>query len=151
MQDKLQLALPTFDYRLQHKEGKAYIFDAIRKKYVKLEPEEWVRQHFLHFMIKSGYSAGLIKIESGHRFNSLQKRTDIVAYNRQAAPFLLVECKAPNVKIDRKVLQQVVNYNRTLKAPFLAVTNGLEHYYFSIDFEKSAYEQLTQLPDYPLQ
>ncbi len=148
MQDKLQLNLPTYDYKLQFKRDKPYIFDIIRKKYIRLEPEEWVRQHFVNYMIQNGYPTGLIKIESGHQFNNLLRRTDIVAYNREAKAYLLVECKSPDVNIDKKVLQQVANYNRTLKAPFLAVTNGLKHFFFRIDFKNSSYQTLTELPPF---
>ncbi|MEM1137492.1 MAG: type I restriction enzyme HsdR N-terminal domain-containing protein, partial [Bacteroidota bacterium] len=142
------LNLPTFEYSIKKENGKTYIFDAVRKKYVKLEPEEWVRQHFIHYLSTAGYPKSLLKIESGHTYNTLYKRSDIIAFNRVGKPFLLVECKSPEVSINQKVFTQVANYNRTIKAPYLAVSNGLIHYFFQIHFETNSYQPLDTLPKF---
>jgi len=149
MQGKLALNLPEFEYRLEHRQNKPYIFDIIRKKYVKLDPEEWVRQHFIHYLINNSYPASLIKIEAGHQFNFMQKRTDIVAYDRDINPFLLVECKSPDIQLSQKVFEQAANYNRSLKAPMLAISNGLQHFFSHIDFKNGSYQMLDNLPDFP--
>lgn len=149
MQGKLSLNLPAFDYKLEHRQNKPYIFDIIRKKFVKLNPEEWVRQHFIHYLIGKGYPASLIKIEAGHTFNNLQKRTDIVAYDRNINPFLLTECKSPDIVLSQKVFEQAANYNRSLKAPMLAISNGLQHFFSHIDFKTDSYQMLDNLPEFP--
>ena len=148
MSNKLTLNLPSFSYKIKHENGMPYILDVIRKKYIKLEPEEWVRQHFIHYIISEGYPKSLLKVERGHRFNTLNKRSDILAFNREGNPYLLVECKSPDIAITQKVFEQVANYNRTIKAPYLAVTNGLQHYFCEINFEKSSYKMLDGLPNY---
>ncbi len=127
----IQLNLPTFDYKLTKIEGKPYIFDPIRRKYVAASPEEWVRQHVLNWlMVVHQYPRSLIKSESGLQVNRLSKRTDIVVYDRAAKPFLLVECKAPNILLSDDTFGQAVNYNKTLKAPYILLSNGIEHLIF---------------------
>ncbi len=142
----MQLNLPSFDFKVEHREGKPYIFDVVRKKYVKLDPEEWVRQHFIHYLLQKGYPRSLMKIEGGHQFNRLQKRSDILVYNRQGQPFLLVECKAPAVKISNKTFWQAGIYNQTCHAPYLVVTNGLSHYFCKVDFVQKTCSFLPDLP-----
>ncbi|MDP5120322.1 MAG: type I restriction enzyme HsdR N-terminal domain-containing protein, partial [Spirosomaceae bacterium] len=101
------LTLPKFDYKITESDGKSVIFDIIRKKNIVLTPEEWVRQHVIHLLIANyGYSRGLFQVEKGTSYNSLQKRTDIVVYNREGSPHLLVECKAPEIKINQYVVEQ---------------------------------------------
>lgn len=102
------------------------IFDVIRKKYIVLTPEEWVRQHFIHFLINSyKYPKSLMKVESGLKYNNLQKRSDIQVYTRKGHPFLVVECKASNVKLDSKVIDQAALYNKSIGADYIIVTNGM--------------------------
>lgn len=102
------------------------IFDVIRKKYIVLTPEEWVRQHFIHFLINSyKYPKSLMKVESGLKYNNLQKRSDIQVYTRKGHPFLIVECKASNVKLDSKVIDQAALYNKSIGADYIIVTNGM--------------------------
>jgi len=114
-----------------------------------LTPEEWVRQHFVQYLIRvKGYPKSLIKLEGGLRLHGMQKRSDIVVFNTQGQKILMVECKAPDVVIDQKVFDQIARYNITHRIKLLAVTNGLQHYYCSIDFENSKYSFLEQLPDY---
>lgn len=139
---------PVSDSLLKNSENDFLIYDIIRKKNLILTPEEWVRQHFLHFLIINNYPKSLINIEGGTSFNKLQKRTDILVYNRLGKPFLLVECKAPKVKLDENVLQQVLTYNQTVKAPYFALTNGLIHLYGYIDVQTKKIRQLSELPNF---
>lgn len=128
-----QLNLPPFDYKFMEIDGKPHIFDIIRRKYVFITPEEWVRQHVLHWLIQHGqYPKTLLKIESGLRYNRLSQRTDIVVYDRTAKPFLVVECKAPHIQVSQEVLAQALRYNTILKAPFVLITNGLDHFGFEL-------------------
>ena len=143
-----QLNLPPIETRLQESRGKIWIFDGIRKKFVVLTPEEWVRQHFIHYLVKEKYPRSLIKIESGLAVNELRKRTDIVVYNREGKPWMIVECKNPLIAIDQFTLQQVATYNSSLRAAFVCVTNGIEHFYFSTDWDSHEVKQLAQLPKF---
>jgi len=142
-----KLNLPSFDYKLTEIGGKAHIFDIIRRKYVQITPEEWVRQHVLHWLINHyQYPKSLIRTESGMKYNQLMKRTDILIYDREGNPFLLVECKAPHIKCSETVLNQALQYNATLKAPYLLITNGLEHFGFEIkDDSHRPFEQMPLL------
>jgi Type I restriction enzyme R protein N terminus (HSDR_N) len=133
----IKLNLPEFAYKVTKIEGKPYIFDPIRRKNVFLTPEEWVRQHVLNWlMVALQYPKSLIRSESGLNQPNSLKRTDIVVYNRNAAPFLLVECKAPNILLSDQTLEQANRYNKFLKAQFLLITNGLEHLAFEVIDQK---------------
>lgn len=144
-----QLNLPPFEYKIREIEGKPAIFDILRKKYIILTPEEWVRQHFIHFLISHyRYPRSLIKIESGHKYNQLQKRTDIMVYDRTGNVFLLIECKAADTPVSQKTFEQVARYNIPLKAPYIAVTNGLTHFICHVDHEKKAYRFLQDFPPF---
>jgi hypothetical protein len=141
------LNLPTYTYKTKEIEGKSYIFDPIRKKYLVLTPEEWVRQHFINLLITHyQYSKSLIRLEGGLNYNKLQKRSDIVVFDQDGKPFLLVECKAPEVPINRAVIEQASRYNLTLKCPFVAITNGINTFCFEIDFENGSFKQMKDLP-----
>jgi hypothetical protein len=140
------LNLPAFSHQLQKREGKVWIFDTLRKKFVVLTPEEWVRQHFVNYLIAQKYPKSLIKIEQGLSVNDLKKRSDIVVYNREGKPWMVVECKNPLVPVNEATLTQVAAYNSTYKASFIAVTNGLEHYYFSTDWQAGSVTRLSSLP-----
>ncbi|MDG1476239.1 MAG: type I restriction enzyme HsdR N-terminal domain-containing protein, partial [Vicingaceae bacterium] len=123
-----QLNLPQHTLKIKEENGTHYIFDFIRKKYLVLQPEEWVRQNFIQFLVNDkNYAASLIAIEKGLKLNELQKRADIVIYDSQAKPIVLIECKAPKVKINQEVFEQIARYNMVFKVPYLIVTNGLEH------------------------
>jgi hypothetical protein len=123
----LQLNLPPYDYKLKEVSGKLQIFDKIRKKYVVLTPEEWVRQHVIHLLnIHLNYPASLIRVEGGLLFNRRQKRTDLVIYSKELTPLVLVECKAPDVAIDQKVLDQATMYNAQCRAPLVILSNGMQ-------------------------
>jgi len=125
------LNLPGFAYKVKQVNGKPHIFDIIRRKFVTLTPEEWVRQHFIHLLITHyGYPKSLFAVETGLQYNSLAKRTDIMVLSNNALPFLLVECKAPFVGVTDATFAQISRYNFTLQPQYLAVTNGLAHYCF---------------------
>lgn len=122
------LNLPLFEHRLREADGKLWIFDNIRKKFLVLTPEEWVRQHVVNYLVVHlSYPKSLIKVEGGLTYNQLAKRSDIVVFDREAKPWLLIECKAPTVKLNEMVIQQVVLYNSTIGAKHIAVSNGLAH------------------------
>ena len=123
------------------------ILDPVRKKYVKLTPEEWVRQNFVQYLVNEGkYPVGLLGIEVMFRFNKLRRRVDILVHNRSGEPVLIVECKSPEVKIDDKVFDQIVCYNMGFKVPYIVVTNGMEHYACRIDHGQNKWEFLLNLP-----
>ncbi|MEJ6735819.1 MAG: type I restriction enzyme HsdR N-terminal domain-containing protein [Flavobacteriales bacterium] len=144
-----ELNLPQHPLKIKKEDGTRYIFDAIRKKYLVLLPEEWVRQNFVQFLVRDkNYAASLIAIEKGLKLNELQKRADIVIYDKQAKPVVLIECKAPKVKINQQVFEQIARYNMVFKVPYLVVTNGLEHYCAKVDFENNSFEFLKDIPDY---
>ena len=124
-----QLNLPTYNPTLKKDQGKVYIFDLIRKKYVVLTPEEWVRQHFVNYLIQElNYPKSLFRIEGSLSYNKLQKRSDILIFNRFGKPWMLIECKSPTIKLSQKAFNQVAVYNMTVGAQYIAVTNGMVHY-----------------------
>ena len=142
------LNLPTYNFKLKNSQNKTLIFDKLRKKYVVLTPEEWVRQHFVHFLIdQKKYPETLIAIEKQLTINNLKKRTDILIFNSDGKPEVVIECKAPSIKISQKTFDQIARYNLQLKADFLIVTNGLTHFYCKMDFKNKTYMFLKNLPD----
>ena len=139
------LNLPTFAYKVKHVNGKPHIFDIIRRKFVTLTPEEWVRQHFIHLLITEyGYPKSLFAVETGLQYNTLSKRTDIMVLSGESLPFLLVECKAPFIAVTDATFAQISRYNFTLQPQFLAVTNGMSHYCF-----KAVNGQIHFMDDFP--
>jgi hypothetical protein len=143
------LNLPPYPFKISDKGGTLFIFDEIRKKELVLTPEEWVRQHFVQYLIKEkNYPRSLIKLEGGLKLNGNQKRSDIVIFNNKGEKILLVECKAPSVKVTQQVFDQVARYNWVHRVPFIAVSNGLQHYYCKIDFEKQRYDFIPDLDVY---
>ncbi len=145
----INLNLPVCDLKIRETDHKPEVFDIIRKKYIQLTEEEWVRQHFVHFLIfKLNYPKTLISLESGLKYNQLKKRTDIVVYSRSGEPFMVVECKSPIVKISPNVFMQAACYNTVLKAGFLVTTNGLVHYCCKINHEEKTAEFQQELPGY---
>jgi predicted type IV restriction endonuclease len=124
-----QLRLPSFAHKTKKQDGKVLILDLIRKKYVMLTPEEWVRQHFVHYLVNElKYPKSLFKVESGLKFNRIQKRSDILIHDRQGKAWMLIECKSPDIRLTQKAFNQVSVYNMTIGAKYLGVTNGLVHY-----------------------
>jgi hypothetical protein len=145
----LPLQLPPYAFKITDENGQLTLFDEIRKKDIVITPEEWVRQHFVQYLIRQkNYPKTLIKLEGGHKLNGKPKRSDIIVFNPEGEKILLVECKAPSVTIDQKVFDQIARYNIVHKIALLAVTNGLKHYYCQIDFEKSIYKFIDELPVY---
>jgi hypothetical protein len=148
--DLPKLNLPGMEARTRAGDGgRPEIFDPVRKKFVRLTPEEWVRQHFLHFMTGYlGYPPSLVAVEAAIRYNRMVRRFDILAYRSGGIPALVVECKAPSVRITQDVFDQAAMYNMTLKVGYLAVTNGLEHFACRIDHEKQTYAFLPEMPTF---
>ena len=145
-----ELNLPSIVPKFLNKEGKVFIFDLLRKKYLLLTPEEWVRQHWIHFLISNqGYPKGLLALEKGLVYNGLQKRTDLVVFDRAGLPYLLVECKAPDIEINQQVLSQALAYNQTLKCPFIALTNGRKHIFMGFSEVEGRFVQQKNLPPKP--
>ncbi len=144
-----KLNLPFYDFKLKSNEKHTLIFDNLRKKYLVLTPEEWVRQHFVRFLVdEKNYPTTLIAIEKELKINNLKKRTDIVVFNSDGVPDVLVECKSPKIKITQAAFDQIARYNLKLKANYLIVTNGLEHYFCKMDFENETYIFLKDIPNY---
>ena len=143
-----QLNLPAYDYKLKRSGEQTRIFDFIRRKYVALTPEEWVRQHFIHYLISHlHYPKGLISVERGVTYNTLAKRSDICIYDTNRQPLLLAECKATEVAITAEVVKQVTMYNKTLAAQLVVLTNGIEHYCWRV-LDQTRVEPLNHIPDY---
>ena len=139
----------TYSFRLKSTENKTLIFDPIRKKFVSLQPEEWVRQHVLHFLLEDKkYPAGWLQVEKTILLNRLKRRFDIVVYNPDGSIKILVECKAPEQAIKQETFDQIARYNQVLKAEYLIITNGLDHYFFTVDAEKENYVFLSDIPDF---
>ncbi|MBK0382615.1 type I restriction enzyme HsdR N-terminal domain-containing protein [Pedobacter sp. SD-b] len=145
------LNLPHYPFKLSQKNGSIFIFDELRKKDLLLTPEEWVRQHFVQYLInEKKYPKTLIKLEGGLKLNKLQKRTDILIFDKEGKPNVLVECKATSVKIDQKVFDQAASYNMIHRVDYLMVSNGINHYCCLMDYKKQSYRFLEELPDYLL-
>ena len=145
----IELNLPKQAFKIYNKEGKRYIFDAMRRKYVALTPEEWVRQNFTAYLIShKGYPSGLIANELQISLGTTKKRCDTVVYDRSLKPRMIVEYKAPQIEITQAVFDQIVRYNMALHVDYLAVSNGLTHYCCRIDYSSSSYAFLPEIPDY---
>ncbi len=144
-----QLQFPSYSFRFKNSENKVAIFDEIRKKFIIITPEEWVRQHVVQFLLQDKkYPKSHINVEKLLKINDLNKRYDVVVYNPDGSIFILVECKAPEIKISQHTFDQIARYNMTLNAEYLMVTNGLNHYFCKMDYEKEKYDFLPELPEY---
>ncbi|MDC1324433.1 type I restriction enzyme HsdR N-terminal domain-containing protein [Flavobacteriaceae bacterium] len=143
------LNFPTYSFRLKNSENNTHIFDVVRKKFVVLQPEEWVRQHCVQYLIQEKkYPISLINVEKVVLINGLKKRYDIVIFNSDGSLALVVECKAPKVKITQAAFDQIAQYNLALKAPYLMVTNGLNHYFCTMNHDLESFEFLETIPNY---
>jgi len=132
-----KLIFPPFEYKIKRNDGKASIFDLIRRKYIVLTPEEWVRQHLIHFLINHReYPKSLISVEDGLKINKMAKRSDLVVYNKQGEIFMLIECKSAKVKLTQKSMDQASIYNQKYKAQYLGLTNGLEIIICKMDYDQ---------------
>ena len=144
-----QLNFPSYSFRFKNSENKVSIFDEIRKKFIILTPEEWVRQNVIQFLlVEKKYPKSLINVEKVLIINDLRKRYDVVVFNPDGSIFILIECKAPEIKTAQATFDQIARYNMTLKAEYLMVTNGHNHYFCQMDFENEKYQFLKELPDY---
>jgi hypothetical protein len=146
-----QLNFPSYSFRFKNSENKVAIFDDIRKKFVILTPEEWVRQNVVRFLLEEKkYPKSYINVEKVIKINGLIKRYDIVVFKPNGKIFLLIECKAPQVVISQTTFDQIARYNMTLESEYLMVTNGLNHYFCMIDFENEKYHFLSALPEFQI-
>lgn len=141
--------LPPYPIKLGEKDGKRTIFDILRQKYVALTPEEWVRQHFVHFMMaQKGYPKGLLANEVELKVGNKRLRCDTLLYTRELRPRMIVEYKAPTIQLQQKTFDQISVYNLLLHVDYLVVSNGLQHYCCRMDYERQSYTFLQDFPDY---
>jgi len=146
---KIPLNLPSYSCKTRVNESVLQIFDLIRKKYVQLTPEEWVRQHFVNYLLEHcNVPAGLIGVEVALKLNAVNHRADIVIYSKQGSPIALVECKAPEVELNASVIEQIGRYNIHFKAKYLFITNGLKHYSVIVDWESKQFKPISTIPNY---
>lgn len=145
----VKLNLPSYNFELKQVDGKILIFDFLRKRFVVLTPEEWVRQHFIHYLINHlHYPKALIKVEGGLTFNTLSKRSDIVVFTREGVPWMVVECKSPDQKLRDRTIHQASTYNHSLKAKYIVITNGMSHVCCEIDWANSHSVVMDMMPEY---
>ena len=144
-----RLNLPPFEIKLRGTKAQPQIFDILRKKYIALTPEEWVRQHFVHFLVEhKGYPAALMANEIQLKVGEKTLRADSVLYSRDLKPRMIIEYKAPHIPITQKVFDQISIYNMLLHVDYLVVSNGLQHYICKMDYKKKKYLFLEDIPDY---
>ena len=144
-----RLNLPQYEIKIGEKDGKRTIFDFLRRKYVALTPEEWVRQHFVHYLIEhKGYPKGLLSNEVEPHIGEKSLRCDSILYNKVAAPQMIIEYKAPTIQLQQKTFDQISAYNLLLKVDYLIISNGLQHYCCKMDYEHQKYLFLQDVPDY---
>jgi hypothetical protein len=145
-----ELNLPAIVPQLTRDGDQVFVFDVLRKKNILLTPEEWVRQHWISLLLfGQGFPKGLITSERGLTYNGLQKRTDLLVFDREGLPYFLIECKAPEVEINQKVLSQAITYNQTLKCPFIGLSNGKKHVFMGYDEAEGKYLQQSTFPPIP--
>jgi hypothetical protein len=144
-----RLNLPSYETKFQEKGGKQLIFDFLRRKYVALTPEEWVRQHFTHYLVEQkGYPRGLMANEMELRLGEKRLRCDTLLYNRSLQPQMIIEYKAPTIQLQQRVFDQITAYNMLLHVDYLVVSNGLQHYCCRMDYEHHSYAFLRDIPHY---
>lgn len=145
----LRLNLPSYETKITEKEGKTQIYDVLRKCHVALTPEEWVRQHFVHLLIDhKDYPATLMGNEVAITLNGMKRRCDTVVYDKALKPRMIIEYKAPSVKITKDVFAQISRYNLILKVDYLIVSNGLQHYCCKMDYANNTFTFLQEIPEY---
>jgi hypothetical protein len=143
------LNLPTYLFSIKEDRGKKFIFDEIRRRYVSLTPEEWVRQHIVKFLSgEKQFPVQLISVEKGFSQNRLAKRYDLLVYDRSGRPLMIIECKSPSVEINQKTFDQATLYNQKYLAKYVLVTNGRKHYCCIVDMKKKSYSFLKDIPAY---
>lgn len=147
----LSLNLPSFEAKIKNLDGRNVIYDVLRRRYVALTPEEWVRQHFVHFLIEhKGYPQSLMGNEVMLKLNGMTRRCDTLLYNRDLSAKMIIEYKAPNIEINQKVFTQISNYNLVLRVDYLIVSNGIRHYCCKMNYENQNFCFLETIPDYSL-
>ena len=147
----LELNLPTCQFNVKKRDGKFFIFDSQRRRFVALTPEEWVRQHFVRFLIdEKGYPAARLAVEHQLTVNGMKRRCDAVLFDKTGNPLLIVELKAPSVAISQAVFDQVAVYNSQLNVEFFFISNGLEHFACKVDTENGKYVFLPTIPNYSM-
>ena len=145
----LRLNLPSYETKITESNGKRQIFDTLRRCYVALTPEEWVRQHFVNFILgHKGYPATLTGNEVAITLNGMKRRCDTVVYDKALKPRMIIEYKAPTVKITKEVFAQISRYNLILKVDYLIVSNGLQHYCCKMDYANNTFTFLQEIPEY---
>lgn len=145
----LTLNLPSYETKITGHDGKMQIYDTLRRCYVALTPEEWVRQHFVHYLIEcKGYPATLMGNEVAITLNGTKRRCDTVVYDRALRPRAIIEYKAPEVKITKEVFAQISRYNLTLKVDYLIISNGLKHYCCKMDYSGNTFIFMNEIPEY---
>lgn len=143
------LNLPSFDAKIRKKGSGYEIFDPLRRKYLVLTAEEWVRQHFVHYLItEKRYPASLIANETSLKLNSLTRRCDTVVYNRRLEPVMIIEYKEPQVPVTQEVFDQVARYNSVLRVQHIVVSNGMQHYCYRLNHDDLSYQFLTEIPQF---
>lgn len=143
------LNFPRYSFRFKNSENKIAVFDVLRKKFVSLTPEEWVRQHVVNYLLREKkVPQSLLNVEKQLKVNSILKRYDLLVYNSDGSIHLVVECKAASVPITQETFDQIARYNLALNAKYLMVTNGLQHYYCQMDYEQEKYHFLPELPEW---
>jgi hypothetical protein len=146
-----QLNLPPYPIKVKEHQGRCQIFDFLRRRYVALTPEEWVRQHFVHFLIEhKGYPKGLLANEMELRIGEKHLRCDTVLFNKALEPQMIIEYKAPDIELSQRVFDQISVYNMLLHVDYLVVSNGFQHYCCRMDYEHRQYTFLQSIPDYPV-
>lgn len=144
-----KLNFPQFQFRFKNTENSISIFDVVRKKFVVLQPEEWVRQNVVRFINETkGYPLSLINVEKQLTVNGLKKRYDVIVFNSDGTVQILVECKAPEIEIHQHTFDQIAIYNRDIRAKYLMITNGISHYYCHMDHKAEKYHFLKEIPDF---
>ena len=144
-----RLNLPPYPIKITEKGEKRQIFDFLRRKYVALTPEEWVRQHFVHFLVEhKGYPKGLLANEVELKIGEKRLRCDTLLYNKEAMPRMIIEYKAPTIQLQQKTFDQISVYNLLLKVDYLIVSNGLQHYCCKMDYAEQHYIFLEDIPNY---
>lgn len=145
----MEINLPPYEIKLREQDGQRQIFDFLRRRYVALTPEEWVRQHFVHFLIEhKGYPKGLLTNEVELRIGEKKLRCDSLLYNKELQPQMIIEYKAPHIELTQRVFDQITAYNFLLHVDYLIISNGLQHYCCRMDYEKREYSFLRNIPDY---
>lgn len=145
------ISLPPFDVKVIEDNGKHKIYDIVRKKYVALTPEEWVRQHFVNYLVsKKRYPLGIIANEVQIKLHNTLKRCDTVVYNKYLEPIMIIEYKAPSIELTTNVFDQVLRYNMALRVRYLVVTNGIKQICCDINYSTQQYNFLSEVPDFPL-